>query len=213
VKKDAFLARIRLERVIGLVAADVGEDLVACAEALSRGGINSLELAMTTPAAIDTLKAASAKLPDFFFGLGTVLDVETARLAILGGASFIVTPAPRPAVITLCRRYHIPVISGAFSLADIRSAYDSGADAVKLFPGDHFGPAHVKTILADAPPIALIPIGGVTGGTLPEFLRAGAAAAFAGSSLVSEDLLRTKNWAAITLRAAEFIRAAASLAA
>ena len=167
--------------------------------------------AALTPAAIETLKAASEKRPDFFFGVGTVLDVETARLGILGGASFIVTPSPRPAVITLCRRYHIPVISGAFNLADVRAAYDGGADAVKLFPGDQFGPAYVKTVLAEAPAIALIPIGGVTAATLPEFLRAGAVAAFAGSSLVSEDALRTKNWSAIKVRAAEFILSVATL--
>jgi 2-dehydro-3-deoxyphosphogluconate aldolase / (4S)-4-hydroxy-2-oxoglutarate aldolase len=212
VNKDTFLAQIGSERVIGLVPADIGEDLVGCAQALSEGGINALELAMTTPAAIETLKAASKNLPKYFFGLGTVLDVETARLGILAGASFIVTPSPRPAVITLCRQHDIPVISGAFNRSDIFSAHEAGADAVKVFPGDQFGPAHIKMIKADAPNIPLIPIGGVTARTIPEFLRAGATAAFAGSSLVDEDALRTKNWASVTERAACFMRAVSTFA-
>jgi len=207
VTKDAFLTRIRTERLIGLVRADVGDDLVACADALSRGGINSIELAMTTPAAIHTLQAASEKLPGFHFGLGTVLDVETARLGILAGASFIVTPAPRPAVITLCRRYHVPVISGAFTRADIISAHEGGADAVKVFPGNHFGPAYIKMLQAELSHIAMLPIGGVTPSTVAEFLRAGATAAFAGSSLLDDELLRTRNWGAITARAVSFTSA------
>ncbi|HTO02858.1 MAG TPA: 2-dehydro-3-deoxyphosphogluconate aldolase, partial [Opitutus sp.] len=159
--KVAVLARIRSERVIGLVQADAGDDLFACADALSRGGINCLEVAMTTPAAIDSLEAAHQKLPQFHFGLGTVLDVETARRAILAGASFIVTPAPRPAVITLCRRYHVPVISGAFSSKDITTAHEAGADALKVFPGDQFGPAYIKTLMEIHSGAVLIPIGGV----------------------------------------------------
>jgi 2-dehydro-3-deoxyphosphogluconate aldolase/(4S)-4-hydroxy-2-oxoglutarate aldolase len=213
VKKDSFLAQIASERVIGVVAADVGEDLFACAQALSEGGINSLELAMTTPSASETLKRASKLLPNFFFGLGTVLDVETARLGILAGASFIVTPSPRPAVTTLCRRYHIPVISGAFTRDDIVSAHKSGADAVKLFPGEQFGPAHIRSLMAEFSNIPLIPIGGVTPATLPEFLRAGAKAAFAGSSLLTPEALRAKDWASVKERAASFRQAAAALSA
>jgi 2-dehydro-3-deoxyphosphogluconate aldolase / (4S)-4-hydroxy-2-oxoglutarate aldolase len=213
VKKDAFLAQIAAERVIGVVAADVGEDLFACAQALSQGGINSLELAMTTPAATETLKRASERLPDFFFGLGTVLDVETARLGILAGASFIVTPSPRPAVITLCRRYHVPVISGAFSRDDIVAAHKSGADAVKVFPGEQFGPAHIRSLIAEFSNIPLIPIGGVTPVTLPEFLRAGAKAAFAGSSLITPEALRDKDWVSVKELAANFTRAAVAASA
>ena len=209
VKKDAVLAQIRAEKIIGLVRALDGPDLIKCARALSAGGINSLEVTMTTPAVIRAFETAAAALPNFYFGLGTVLDVETARLGILAGASMIVTPALRPDVITLCRRYNIPVFSGAFTAADVTSAHAAGADAAKVFPGELFGPAYIKKLKASQPDIAMIPIGGVTPETIPEFLRVGAMAAVAGSSLLDETELEKKNWAAITERARAFTNAVA----
>ena len=204
VTKDALLAQIRTERVIGLVNGDLGEQLSECARALAEGGINLLEVSMTTPAALRGMEAARARLPDFRFGLGTVLDVETARLGILAGASFIVTPAPRPDVITVCRRFHVPVISGAFTRADIKAAHEAGADAIKVFPGEQFGPAYIRTLANELPGIPLIPIGGVTSSTIAEFLRAGAVAAYAGTSLLDQSALQDGDWTAITASAARF---------
>lgn len=209
-KKDAVLAQIRAERVIGLLAADSSAQLVNCARALSAGGINSVEIAMTTPALIGELKQAAAHFPEFRFGLGTVLDAETARNGILAGASFIVTPALRPDVITLCRRYNIAVFSGAFSSSDITAAHEAGADAIKVFPGELFGPAYIKSLRASFPHVDLIPIGGVTPDTLPEFLRTGAFAAMAGSSLLDPLVVRNGQWLEITERAKAFIRAGGS---
>lgn len=211
VKKDA-LDQFRAEKVIGLVAADLGSQIVECARALSAGGINSLEIAMTTPGAIRLLEAAHTALPDFQFGLGTVLDVDTARLGIISGASFIVTPSPRPEVITLCRRYRIPVISGAFSKADIVNAHSAGASAAKVFPGELFGPAYIRSLKEELPHIEMIPIGGVTTGTLGEFLRAGSLAAIAGNSLVEEDNVVRGDWSAVTIRARAFVEAAVAAA-
>jgi 2-dehydro-3-deoxyphosphogluconate aldolase/(4S)-4-hydroxy-2-oxoglutarate aldolase len=200
VNKDAFFARIRAERIIASVSADIGDDLVHCAQALSRGGINTLELTLTTPSAIATLKAASEALPEFSFGLGTVIDVDTAQRGILAGASFIVTPAPRPSVITLCRRYHVPVISSAHSRSDIAAAHAAGADAVKIFSGDNSGPDYIKALMAEFPNVVMIPIGGVTPGSITPFLESGATAVFAGITLVDESTWRAKKWAVITER-------------
>ena len=212
VKNDRFLTSLGVERIIGVVRGDLGDDdLTACARALGRGGIHSLEVALTTPAAIAAIESASRALPDFNFGLGTVLDVDTARLAVLAGAKFVVTPAPRPAVITLCRRYQIPVVSGAFGEADISAAFQAGADAVKIFPGEQFGPAHVSALHSRVPQIPLLPIGGVTPDTIAEFVRAGALAAFAGSSLIDDSVLRQRNWDALTERAEAFALAIRSL--
>jgi 2-dehydro-3-deoxyphosphogluconate aldolase/(4S)-4-hydroxy-2-oxoglutarate aldolase len=209
--KDAFLAQLRTDRVIGLTGALPADALVDCARALSAGGVHCLELAMTTPAVLEALEKASAELPDFHFGLGTVLDVDTARLGLLAGAHFIVTPAPRADVITLCRRFNAAVISSAFSLPDVVAAQRDGADGVKLFPGELFGPAHLRAIQPQAPDIPLIPIGGVTPSTVAEFLRAGALATFAGSSLLDEAELRQRQWPQVTARAAAFHRAIAVL--
>jgi 2-dehydro-3-deoxyphosphogluconate aldolase / (4S)-4-hydroxy-2-oxoglutarate aldolase len=114
-KKEAILQKIRTERVVALIRADNPDGLLDCAKALAEGGLTSIELTMTTPGAIRMLEKASAELPDFLFGLGTVLDAETARAGILSGAKFIVTPALRPDVITLCKRYSVPIFSGAFT--------------------------------------------------------------------------------------------------
>ena len=189
----------------------MGADLTACARALSVGGVNSLELAMTTPAALSTLEKAAAALPDFQFGLGTVLDVDTARLAILAGASFIATPSLRPTVITLCRRYNVPVVSGTFAPADIAAAHAAGADLVKVFPGELFGPAYLQKLKQEFPDVEMIAIGGVTPMTVTEFLRVGVLAAVAGSSLVEPELLAQKNWSEISARARKFTGAIAGL--
>jgi 2-dehydro-3-deoxyphosphogluconate aldolase/(4S)-4-hydroxy-2-oxoglutarate aldolase len=198
VNKDAVLAQIRTERLIALIDADVSSDLVRCAEALSRGGINTAELTLTTPAAIAALKSASQRLPEFCFGLGTVIDVDTAQRGILAGASFVATPETRTSVITLCRRYHVPVIVSAFTREEVAAAHSAGADAVKVFPGEHVGPAYIESLATKFPSLLMIPIGGITARSLPEFLRSGAAAAFVGSSLVDDDTWRAKNWSAIT---------------
>jgi 2-dehydro-3-deoxyphosphogluconate aldolase/(4S)-4-hydroxy-2-oxoglutarate aldolase len=181
--------------------------LIDCARALSAGGINSLEIAMTTPAAIDFLEKAQAALPDFCFGLGTVVDVDTARLGIIAGASLIVTPSPRPEVIMLCRRYSIPVICGAFTALDIATAHSAGASAAKVFPGELFGPAYIQTLKQEMPHIDMIPIGGVTPQTIAEFLRAGSVAAVAGSSLIEDDACSRGDWPSVTRRARAFVEA------
>jgi 2-dehydro-3-deoxyphosphogluconate aldolase/(4S)-4-hydroxy-2-oxoglutarate aldolase len=210
-KKDAILAKFKAEKVIALIRAESSDGLLDCAKALAEGGLTSIELTMTTPGAIRMLEKASAELPDFLFGLGTVLDAETARAGILAGAKFIVTPALRPDVITLCKRYSVPVFSGAFTPTEIVSAWEAGADAAKVFPAEFFGPAYIKSVKAPLPQIELVPTGGVNVENVGEFLKAGAFAAAAGSSLVDAKSLKEKNWAAITARAKAFAAAAAAV--
>ncbi|MCX6944279.1 MAG: bifunctional 4-hydroxy-2-oxoglutarate aldolase/2-dehydro-3-deoxy-phosphogluconate aldolase [Verrucomicrobiota bacterium] len=210
-KKDAVLAKIKAEKVIALIRADNPDGLLDCAKALADGGLTSIELTMTTPGAIRMLEKATAELPSFLFGLGTVLDAETARAGILAGARFIVTPALRPDVITLCRRYGVPVFSGAFTPTEILQAWEAGADVAKVFPAEFFGPAYLKSIKAPFPQIELLPTGGVTPETVGEYIRAGAFATAAGSSLVEAKSLKEKNWAAITARAKVFVAAVAAV--
>src|SRR6185437_12914941 len=114
-KKEAVLAKIKGEKVIALIRADNPDGLLDCAKALAAGGLTSIELTMTTPGAVRMLEKATAELPDFIFGLGTVLDAETARAGILAGAKFIVTPALRPEVVTMARRYSVAVFCGALT--------------------------------------------------------------------------------------------------
>jgi 2-dehydro-3-deoxyphosphogluconate aldolase/(4S)-4-hydroxy-2-oxoglutarate aldolase len=165
---------------------------------------------MTTPGAIDMLAKAAAELPGLLFGLGTVLDPDTARAGILAGAKFIVTPAFRPEVIAVCRRRGVPVIPGALTPTEIVAAWEAGADAVKVFPADFFGPAYIKSLKSPLPQIDLVPTGGVTSKNIGAFLKAGAIACAAGSALVDGKSLKEKNWTAITARAQEFVKAVAA---
>jgi 2-dehydro-3-deoxyphosphogluconate aldolase/(4S)-4-hydroxy-2-oxoglutarate aldolase len=206
-KKDAVLAKIKAEKVIALIRADNSDGLLDCAKALAEGGLTSIELTMTTPGAIRMIEKATSELPDFLFGLGTVLDAETARAGILAGAKFIVTPALRPDVITLCRRYSVPVFSGAFTPTEIVTAWEAGADAAKVFPAEFFGPAYIKSIKGPLPQIELVPTGGVTPETVGEYIRVGAFATAAGSSLVEAKALKEKDWKAVTARAKAFVAA------
>ncbi len=210
-KKEAILSKLRTEKVVALIRAESPDGLLDCAKALAEGGLTSIELTMTTPGAIRMLEKASSDLPEFLFGLGTVLDAETARAGILAGAKFIVTPALRPDVITLCRRYSVPVFSGAFTPTEIVNAWEAGADAAKVFPAEFFGPAYIKSIKAPLPHIELLPTGGVNAENVGEFLKAGAFATAAGSSLVEAKALKEKNWAAITARARAFAAAVAAV--
>ena len=209
-KKDAVLAKIKGEKVIALIRAENSEGLLECARALAAGGLTSIELTMTTPGAIRMLEQACAELPDFLFGLGTVLDPETARAGILAGAKFLVTPALRPEVVTMGRRYSIPVFCGALTPSEALAAWESGADAVKIFPAEFFGPGYIKSLKGPLPQIDLVPTGGVTPENVGEFLKAGATATAAGSSLVDAKAFREKNWAAVTARAQAFARAVAA---
>jgi 2-dehydro-3-deoxyphosphogluconate aldolase/(4S)-4-hydroxy-2-oxoglutarate aldolase len=208
--KDAVLSRIKAQKVVALIRADSPDGLLDCAKALADGGLTSIELTMTTPGAMRMLEKATNELPDFIFGLGTVLDAETARAGILAGAKFIVTPALRPDVITLCRRYSVPVFAGAFTPTEIVNAWEAGADAAKVFPAEFFGPAYIKSVKAPLPHVDMVPTGGVNAENVGEFLKAGATATAAGSSLVKAKDLKEKNWAAITAKAKAFVAAVAA---
>ena len=123
-------------------------------------------------------------------GVGSVLDTETCRAAILAGAEFVVTPVTRPDVIQLCNRYSKPIASGAYTPTEALTAHESGADFIKIFPADQIGPAYIKNILAPLPMLRIIPTGGVTVETAASFIAAGCVALAAGSSLVSKDVLK-----------------------
>ncbi|AKC81753.1 2-dehydro-3-deoxyphosphogluconate aldolase [Verrucomicrobia bacterium IMCC26134] len=205
--KAAILQKLSTEKVIALIRADNPSGLLDCAKALAEGGLTSIELTMTTPGAIRLLEKATVEMPEFLFGLGTVLDAETARAGILAGARFIVTPALRPDVITLCQRYSVPVFSGALTPTEVVNAWECGADAAKIFPAEFFGPSYIKSLKAPLPQIEFVPTGGVTADNVGDFIRAGAFATAAGSSLVEAKAFKEKNWAAVTAKARAFVAA------
>jgi 2-dehydro-3-deoxyphosphogluconate aldolase/(4S)-4-hydroxy-2-oxoglutarate aldolase len=203
------LQRIKSEKVIALIRADGPDHLLECAQALAAGGIRIIELTMTTPNAIEVLATVSSKVPEVMFGLGTVLDEGTVAKGLAAGAHFIVTPAVRPDVIAACKRLKVPILAGALTPTEVAHAWDLGADVIKIFPAEFFGPAYIKSLRGPFPGIKFLPTGGVTPETLGAFLEAGAFAAAAGSSLVSPAALKAGDWPVITARAREFTEAAA----
>jgi 2-dehydro-3-deoxyphosphogluconate aldolase/(4S)-4-hydroxy-2-oxoglutarate aldolase len=206
--RTALLDRIRSEKVIALIRADSAGNLVDCARALAEGGLTCIELTMTTPGAIELCTLVSKELPQVVIGLGTVLDEDTARRGIAAGARFIVTPAVRPAVIAACRSADVPVFGGALTPTEILATWELGADVVKIFPAEFFGPSYLKSVRAPFPTIKLMPTGGVTPETVGEFLKNGAFATAAGSALVNPADMKAGRWEAISARAREFVAAA-----
>jgi 2-dehydro-3-deoxyphosphogluconate aldolase/(4S)-4-hydroxy-2-oxoglutarate aldolase len=163
---------------------------------------------MTTPNALRVISDVTARFGNqILMGVGSVLDTETCRAAILAGAEFVVTPVTKPDVIRLANRYGKPIAAGAFTPTEALTAHESGADFIKLFPAELGGPEYIKTLLAPLPMLQIIPTGGVTPQTAPDFLRAGSVALGAGSALVSREILTKRDWSGLKRRAEEFVHA------
>lgn len=197
--------RIYEAGVIAIMRADSPDLLLSAAEALLDGGLNAIEVTMTTPGAIDVISEATARFKEeVVFGVGSVLDAETARAAILAGAQFVVGPTLDVGTIALCRRYSVPVVPGAFTPTEIITAWDAGADMVKVFPASFFGPAYLKAVRAPLPQVKLVPVGGVNLDNAAEFIRKGAEVLGVGSSLINNQLLAEGRLEEITNRARRF---------
>ena len=175
-------------REIGLVPvlrAESVDKALALAEAIAAGGVTVLEVTMTVPGAIQVMRKLAEQRPDILIGAGTVLDAETARMCILEGAKFVVSPALNLQTIEMCHRYSIAVLPGALTPTEIVTAWQAGADVVKVFPASAMGGAKYLTALkGPLPHIDMIPTGGVSQATAAEFLAAGAFALGVGSDLL-----------------------------
>lgn len=196
--------------VVAVIRADSSEQLMDVARALVQGGVTAMEVTMTTPNALAVIECVTRELGDqILMGVGTVLDTETCRMALLAGAQFVVTPVLKPDVIALCNRYSIPIVSGAYTPTEALTAHEAGADFIKIFPADGLGPNYIKALKAPLPQLQIIPTGGVDVNTAGDFIRAGCAAVAAGSSLVSKEILKSGDWAKLSETAQAFVRAVA----
>jgi 2-dehydro-3-deoxyphosphogluconate aldolase/(4S)-4-hydroxy-2-oxoglutarate aldolase len=203
-----ILTRLITEKVVAVVRLDSGDQLIKVAEALKAGGISAIEFTVPTPNSLEMIKQAASHFGDeVIMGAGTVLDPETARAAILSGAQFIVTPAFNPKTVELCRRYGKPIIPGALTPTEILTAWEAGADMVKVFPADAMGPGYIKAVLAPLPQIRLVPTGGVSAENAAAFLKAGATALGVGGNLVNKQAVARGDWAAITAEAQKLVQA------
>ncbi len=203
-----LLNRIVNPGIVAIMRADSPDCLVCAAKALLEGGVTAMEVTMTTP---DALGAISGIAREFtgrvLIGVGSVLDAETCRGALLAGAEFIVTPVLRPEVIRMGNRYGKPVICGAYTPTEALAAYECGADFIKIFPADALGPQYIKNLLAPMPQLPIIPTGGVMPETVGSFIKAGCVALGVGSGLVSKAILERRDWEALTTAAAAYVAA------
>ena len=191
--------------VVAIMRAKSADQLLEAAEAVLTGGVKAIEVTMTTPGALDVIRQAVSKFgTDVLFGVGSVLDPETARSAMLAGAQFVVCPTLNIKTIEICNRYSIPVMPGAYTPTELLTAWEAGASIVKVFPANIGGPGYIKAVKAPLPHIRLAAVGGVDLNNTADFIRAGADIVGVGGELVSQKLLDAKDFTAITDRAKHF---------
>jgi 2-dehydro-3-deoxyphosphogluconate aldolase/(4S)-4-hydroxy-2-oxoglutarate aldolase len=184
-EKAAVLKRLQETGLVPVLRAESVEKALALAEAVAAGGVTVLEVTMTVPGAVEVIERLVRDRPEILVGAGTVLDAETARTCILAGAQFVVSPALNVKTIAMCHRYSVAVLPGALTPTEIVTAWEAGADVVKVFPAGAMGGAkYLVSLKGPLPQIKMIPTGGVTLATAMEFLEAGAFALGVGSDLV-----------------------------
>src|SRR5919204_5304167 len=201
--KQQILSFITDIGIVPVVRTATAEGAVKAIEAIHRGGVRAAEITMTVPGAIRALEKTADQFGDkLVLGAGTVLDPETARACMLAGAEFFVTPSLRVSTIEMVKRYSKVICPGALTPTEVLTAWESGADIVKIFPcGNVGGPKYIKALKGPFPQIEMIPTGGVNLETAGEFLKAGACAVAVGSELVDAKSLKDKRYDEITRKA------------
>jgi 2-dehydro-3-deoxyphosphogluconate aldolase/(4S)-4-hydroxy-2-oxoglutarate aldolase len=193
--------------IVAVIRSHDSSQLVEVCRALADGGVSVAEITMTVPDALDVLHAVRVELGDrILLGAGTILDPETARMAILAGAEYLVTPTLNLDVIRLCQRYSKLVMPGAFTPTEILTAWEAGADIVKVFPADVVGPAFLKAVRGPLPHVRLMPTGGVDLNTAADFLKAGACCLGVGGQLVEPKAVAAGDFERIRGLARQFVQ-------
>jgi 2-dehydro-3-deoxyphosphogluconate aldolase / (4S)-4-hydroxy-2-oxoglutarate aldolase len=196
--KEAQLRQVLECGIVAVVRSQDSQQLVDVVKALADGGVTVVEITMSVPNALDVLKQVRQALGDrVLLGAGTVLDPETARAVLLAGAEYIVSPTVNLEVIRLCQRYDKLVMPGAFTPTEILSAWEAGADIVKVFPAEVVGPAFFKALRGPLPQIRVMPTGGVDLTTASAFLKAGACCLGIGSQLVEPEAVANRDFGRI----------------
>jgi 2-dehydro-3-deoxyphosphogluconate aldolase/(4S)-4-hydroxy-2-oxoglutarate aldolase len=211
-QRNAILQAIIDIGVVPVVRTDSAERAIRAIEAVHRGGIRAAEITMTVPGALRALEKIADQFGDqIVLGAGTVLDPETARACMLAGAQFFVTPSLKLSTIEMAKRYGKVIMPGALTPTEVLTAWEAGADAVKVFPcGAVGGPKYIKALRAPFPQIDMIPTGGVNLETTPEFLKAGACAVAVGAELIDAKTIQAGTYEVFEQRARQYLAAVQS---
>ncbi|MCD8123401.1 MAG: bifunctional 2-keto-4-hydroxyglutarate aldolase/2-keto-3-deoxy-6-phosphogluconate aldolase [Clostridiales bacterium] len=212
-KKETVLARLKEDCLVAVIRAKNLEQGEKVIDAVIAGGINFIEICMTVDegSPIDLIAAMVEKYKDndkIVIGAGTVLDPETARLAIIAGANYVVSPGLNVDTIKMCNRYRVPMLPGVMTPTEAITAMEAGCDVIKIFPGNIVGPAAISSFKGPLPQGEFMPSGGVDVDNVDKWLKAGAYAVGTGSSLTKG--AKTGDFAAVTAKAQEFVKAVAA---
>jgi 2-dehydro-3-deoxyphosphogluconate aldolase/(4S)-4-hydroxy-2-oxoglutarate aldolase len=209
--RHTLVQRILRTGLVAIVRARSAEQILPLTEALLEGGIECVEVTLTTPDALGAIRRASRHFgPSALIGVGTVLNGATAQEAIGAGAEYVVTPITRTEIVAAAHALDKPVMLGAYTPTEAQLAHEAGADFVKLFPADGLGPGYIKALRAPLPHLRIVPTGGVDLNTAADFLKAGCAALGVGSSLVSAKILQDSDWPELTRLARAFTNVVAA---
>jgi 2-dehydro-3-deoxyphosphogluconate aldolase/(4S)-4-hydroxy-2-oxoglutarate aldolase len=204
ITKTEVLSKIVESGLVAVIRAEGPEQASRMAEACAQGGAAALEITFTVPGASKVIEHLAKEFRGkILVGAGTVLDPETARIAILAGAEFVVSPAVSTATARLCNRYRVPYMPGAATMGEVIEALECGADIVKVFPGEVLGPAFVKAVKGPLPQAQLMPTGGVGIENVAEWIKAGSVAVGVGGNLTAG--AKTGDFASITALARQFV--------
>lgn len=209
--KQQILSFITDVGIVPIARTPSAESAIRSVEAIYNGGIRAAEITMTVPGAVKALEKVADMFGDkIVLGAGTVLDPETARICMLAGAQFFVTPCLNVKTIEMARRYSRPIMPGALTPTEVMTAWDAGADIVKVFPcGNVGGPKYIKALKGPLPQVEMIPTGGVNLDTAGEFLKAGACAVAVGSELVDAATIKEGKYEVFEERARQYLAAIA----
>lgn len=205
--KQQILAGLLQVGVVPVVRTNSAESAIRSIEALYEGGITTAEITMTVPGAVKALEKIADKFGDkIILGAGTVLDPETCRICMLAGAEFFVTPSLDRATIEMAKRYSKVILPGALTPTEVKTAWDAGADIVKVFPcGNVGGPKYIKALKGPFPQIEMAPTGGVNLETTPEFLKAGACSVAVGGELIDPKTIAEGKYEVFIERARQYV--------
>lgn len=203
--KETIISKITECGLVAVVRAESSEQGLKIAEACAKAGVAGIEITFTVPGAADVIKDCVKKFKsgEIIIGAGTVMDPETARVAILSGAQYVVSPYLNCEMVKLCNRYRVPVMPGAMTIKEIVESMEAGADIVKIFPGELFGPGIIKAVRGPIPYAKMMPTGGVSLDNVEEWIKAGAVAVGVGGKLTEG--AKTGNYELITKTAEQFI--------
>ncbi|VBB05383.1 kdpg/khg aldolase [Lucifera butyrica] len=203
--KIKTLHKIMESGVVAVVRAERSEQAIKIADACIEGGIAAVEITFTVPGADQVIRdlAQTYRNGELIIGAGTVLDPETARLAILAGAQYVVSPSLNVDTVKMCHRYQIPIMPGAMTIREIVEAMEAGADVVKVFPGEALGPSFIKAVKGPLPQAPLMPTGGVSLDNVSDWIKAGCLAVGVGGNLTAG--AKKGDYQSITAIGKEFI--------